>query len=76
MTAQIYGFLFSMWILILVGGGLMVLLVAPISFRDYIDIDPLINSGAKITLALFLIFIWVLILTKVKNWSFKSQIKS
>ena len=76
MTAQIYGFLFSMWILILVGGGLMVLLVAPISFSDYIDIDPLINSGAKIILALFLIFIWVLILTKVKNWSFKSQIKS
>ena len=76
MTAQIYGFLFSMWILILVGGGLMVLLVAPISFRDYIDIDPLNNSGAKVILALFLLFIWVLILTKVKNWSFKSQIKS
>ena len=76
MTAQIYGFLFSMWILILVGGGLMVLLVAPISFRDYINIDPLINSGAKVILALFLLFIWVLILTKVKNWSFKSQIKS
>ena len=76
MTAQIYGFLFSMWILILAGGGLMVLLVGPISFRDYIDIDPLINSGAKVILALFLIFIWVLILTKVKNWSFKSQIKS
>ena len=76
MTARIYGFLFSMWILILAGGGLMVLLVGPISFRDYVDIDPLINSGAKVILALFLIFIWVFILTKVKNWSFKSQIKS
>jgi len=76
MTTRIYGFLFSMWILILAGGGLMVLLVGPISFRDYVDIDPLINSGAKVILALFLIFIWVLILTKVKNWSFKSQIKS
>jgi len=76
MAMQIYGFLFSMWVLILAGGGLMVLLIGPISFRDYIDIDPLINSGAKFILALFLIFIWVLILTKVKNWSFKSQIKS
>jgi len=76
MTARIYGFLFSMWILILAGGGLIVLLVGPISFRDYVDIDPLINSGAKVILALFLIFIWVFILTKVKNWSFKSQIKS
>ena len=76
MTVQIYGFLFSMWVLILVGGGLMVLLVGPISFSDYIDIDPLINSGAKIILALFLIFIWVFTLTKVKNWIFKAQIKS
>ena len=76
MTVQIYGFLCSMWILILVGGGLMVLLVGPISFSDYVDIDPLINSGAKIILALFLIFIWVFILTKVKNWIFKAQIKS
>jgi ABC-type uncharacterized transport system permease subunit len=64
-----------MWILILAGGGLMILLIGPISFRDYLDIDPLINSGAKIILALFLIFIWVLILTKVKNWIFKAQIK-
>ena len=76
MTARIYGFIFSMWILILVGGGLMVLLVGPISFSDYVDIDPLINSGAKIILALFLIFIWVFTLTKVKNWIFKAQIKS
>ncbi len=76
MTARIYGFLFSMWILILAGGGLMVLLVGPISFRDYVDIDPLINSGAKVILGLFLIFIWVFILTKVKNWIFKTEIKS
>ena len=76
MNVSIFAFIFTMWILILVGGGLMVLLVGPISFRDYVDIDPLINSGAKIILALFLIFIWVLILTKVKNWIFKAQIKS
>ena len=76
MTVQIYGFLFSMWILILVGGGLMVLIVGPISFSDYVDIDPLFNSGAKVILALFLIFIWVFTLTKVKNWIFKAQIKS
>jgi len=54
----------------------MALLVGPISFRDYVDIDPLINSGAKVILGLFLIFIWVFILTKVKNWIFKTEIKS
>jgi len=74
MTAQIYGFLFSMWILILVGGGLMVIFIGPISFP--VDIDPKITSIVKISLALFLIFVWVLILTKLKNWIFRSQLKS
>ena len=73
-SVKIYAFIFSMWILILVGGGLMVIFIGPISFP--VDIDPLINSGAKVILALFLIFIWVFTLTKVKNWIFKAQIKS
>ena len=63
-----------MWILILVGGGLMVIFIGPISFPE--NIDPKITSVVKISLALFLIFIWVLILTKIKNWIFKSQLES
>ena len=74
MAIQIYGFIFVMWILILIGGGLMISFVAPISFPS--NIDPIITSGTKVFLALFLIFIWVYTLTKVKNWIFSSQIKS
>jgi len=74
MAVQIYGFIFVMWILILIGGGLMISFVAPISFPS--NIDPIITSGTKVFLALFLIFIWVYTLTKVKNWIFRSQMKS
>ena len=74
MAVQIYGFIFAMWVLMLIGGGLMISFVAPISFAE--DIDPIITSGTKVFIALFLIFIWVYTLTKVKNWIFRSQMKS
>jgi len=74
MTMKIYGFIFVMWILILTGGGIVVELVGPISLSE--DIEPIITSGVKVSLAMFLIFIWVFTLTKIKNWIFKSQIKS
>ena len=74
MTMKIYGFIFVMWILILTGGGIVVELVGPISLSA--DIEPIITSGVKVLLALFLIFVWVFTLTKVKNWIFKSQVKS
>jgi len=74
MTMKIYGFIFVMWILILIGGGIVVELVGPISLSE--DIEPIITSGVKVLLALFLIFNWVFTLTKIKNWIFKSQVKS
>jgi len=74
MEVKIYSFIFTMWILIILGGGLMVLFVGPISFGP--NIEPIITSGVKVGLALFLIFIWIFTLTKIKNWIFRSQIKS
>ena len=74
MTIKIYSFISVMWILILIGGGLVVIFVGPLTFG--LDVEPMITSGVKVLLALFLIFIWVIILTKVKNWIFRSQIKS
>jgi len=76
MSAHIFGFIFAMWVLILVGGGLMVLIVGPISFSGYGEIDPIINSGIKVFIALILIFIWVFALTKIKNWIFQRQTNS
>jgi hypothetical protein len=74
MTMKIYSFVFVMWILILIGGGLVVVFVGPISFSK--DVEPIITSGVKVLLALFLIFIWVFILAKLKNWIFKTEVKS
>ena len=74
MAIKIYSFIFVMWILMLIGGGLVVIFVGPFTLAP--DIDPIITSGIKVIIALFLIFIWLFTLTKVKNWIFKSQIKS
>ena len=74
MTMKIYGFIFVMWILIIIGGGIVVEFVGPISFST--EIEPIITSGVKMLLTLFLIIVWIFTLTKIKNWIFKSQIKS
>ena len=77
MDVKIYSFIFTMWILMLIGGGLMVLVIGPFSLGSIGGgIDPIILSGIKVGIALVLIFIWIFILTKVKNWIFKSQVKS
>ena len=74
MESKIYSFIFVMWILILIGGGLVVIFVGPITFAT--DVEPIITSGVKVLLTLFLIFIWIFILTKLKNWIFKTEVKS
>ena len=73
MAIKIYSFILVMWILMLIGGGLVVVFVGPFTLAP--DIDPIITSGIKVLIALFLIFIWLFTLTKVKNWIFKSQVK-
>ena len=76
MEIKIYSFIFVMWALMLIGGGIMVLVIGPFSLSSIGDVDPIIVSGVKVGIALVLIFIWVFTLTKVKNWIFKSQVKS
>jgi len=76
MNTSVFAFIFTMWVLILVGGGLLVLFIGPISFVGTTDINPMLNSIIKVIIALILIFFWVLILTKIKNWIFQKHIKS
>ena len=76
MAIKIYSFIFTMWILILIGGGLMVLIIGPFSLGGLGIADPIVYSGIKVGIAMILIFIWVFILTKIKNWIFKSEVKS
>ena len=76
MAVKIYSFIFTMWILMLLGGGLMVLVIGPFSLASMGDVDQIIVSGVKVGIALVLIFIWVFTLTKIKNWIFKTDVKS
>ena len=75
MAIKIYSFIFTMWILILIGGGLMVTIIGPFSLGGIIDVNPIILSGIKVGIALVLIFVWIFTLTKVKNWIFKTDVR-
>jgi len=54
----------------------MVTIIGPFSLGSIGNVNPIIVSGIKVGIALVLIFIWVFVLTKIKNWIFKSQVKS
>ena len=75
MAIKIYSFIFTMWVLILIGGGLMVTIIGPFSLGGIGNINPIILSGIKVGIALVLIFVWIFTLTKVKNWIFKTDVK-
>ncbi|MCE9651525.1 MAG: hypothetical protein K8Q89_00440 [Nitrosarchaeum sp.] len=75
MRIGLFGFLFTMWILILGGGGVLVMILGPLTISGYGDFDFLIASIIKAIIAIILVIIWILILSKLKNWIFKKEIK-
>ena len=75
MKSNLYGFLFAMWLLIIVGGGIMVVLLGPFSIQQFGDFHWIVASGIKVIIALLLVVIWILILSKLKNWIFKKELK-
>ena len=76
MKSGLYGFLFAMWGLIIIGGGIMVVLLGPFSIQQFGDFHWLIASGVKVIISLILIVIWILILSKLKNYIFKKELNS
>ena len=75
MKASLFVFLFVMWILILVGGGIIVTVLGPISFSGFGEFDWFIASVVKAIIAIVLVVIWIVILSKLKNWIFKKEIR-
>jgi hypothetical protein len=75
LKSGLFGFLFAMWGLIIVGGGIVVLLLGPISISGFGEFDWFLASVIKAVIALVLVVIWILILSKIKNWIFKKEIK-
>ena len=75
MKSGLYGFLFAMWGLIIVGGGIMVVLLGPFTIQQFGDFHWIVASGIKVIIALILVVMWILILSKLKNWIFKKELK-
>ena len=75
MKSGLFGFLFAMWTLIIVGGGIVVTILGPISILGFGELDLFITSVIKAIIALVLVVIWILILLKIKNWIFKKELK-
>ncbi len=76
MKAGLFGFLFAMWILILLGGGIMVTILGPFSIQQFGDFNWILASGIKVAIAIILVVLWIVILTILKNLIFKKEIKS
>ena len=74
--SSIFLFIFVMWILIIVGGGLAVLVLGPISLSGFGELDWILSSGLKAIVAITMVVVWIFILSKVKNWIFKKELKS
>ncbi|HET9008718.1 MAG TPA: hypothetical protein VFN17_01190 [Nitrosarchaeum sp.] len=75
MKIGLFGFLFVMWILILAGGGILVTILGPFSISGYGNFDLLLTSIIKAIIAIVLVVIWILVLSKLKNWIFKKEIR-
>ncbi len=76
MMIGLFGFLFVMWILILIGGGIVVTILGPISITNYGDLNWILSSAIKAIIAIILSVVWIFILLKIKNWIFRKTIKS
>lgn len=69
----IFFYIFLMWTLIIAGGGLLVSIIAPLSIHGFGAFDHILDSIVKAAIAMILIVLWVLLMSKIKNWLFKKE---
>ncbi len=74
--SSIFVFVGVMWVLLIIGGGIVVTILGPISITGYGDLNQMIASGIKAIIAIILVIIWIVILSKMKKWIFHKEIKS
>ena len=59
----------------IIGGGVLVLTIAPISVSGYGELDIILSSGLKAVIAIILVIIWILVLSKMKKGIFHRMLK-
>ena len=62
-----------MWTLIIGGGGLLVSIIAPLSIQGFGKFDHLVDSIVKAGIAIILVVLWILLMSKIKNWIFQKE---
>jgi hypothetical protein len=70
---SIFFYIFVMWALIIGGGGLLVTIIAPLSIHGFGKFDHALDSIVKAAIAMILVVLWVLLMSKIKNWIFQKQ---
>ena len=65
-----------MWILLIIGGGIVVTILGPISVTGYGELNQIISSGIKAIIAVILVIVWIIVLSKMTKWIFHKEIKS
>ncbi len=73
--SPIFFFVFVMWVLIILGGFIVVTILGPITISGYGDLDFIIASGIKAVIAIILVVFWIFLLSKLKNWIFHKKIQ-
>ena len=73
---QIFLFVFVMWGLIIIGGGILVSILAPLTINGDGKFDSILDSGVKALVAMILVVAWIFTLSQIKNWIFHKQIKN
>lgn len=64
-----------MWILLIIGGGIVVLILGPITVTGYGEFNQIFSSGIKAIVAIALVVVWIFVLSKLKKWIFQKQIE-
>lgn len=74
--SSIFIFIGTMWALLIIGGGIVVTILGPVSITGYGELNQIIGSTIKAIVAIILVIIWIVILSKMKKWIFHKEIKS
>ncbi|KAG2480202.1 MAG: hypothetical protein NPMRth3_590005 [Nitrosopumilales archaeon] len=76
MTGSIFVFMGIMWFLMIIGGGIAVMVLGPISITGYGDLNQIFSSGIQAVIAVILVIVWIKVLSKMTKWIFHKEIKS
>lgn len=57
----------------IMGGGIAVIVLGPISISGYGNFDYILTSGLKSGVAIILVIVWIIILYKISNFIFRRK---